>query len=145
MKQVEIIAIGDNFSAADVGSLEDLGQHIYKHPKLGIDVPGKVFLGKVLKSSGTEISFQMMPPKMEIPFSHTHNENEEIYVFLKGSGEFCVDDQCFFIGEGSVVRVSPKGKRSWKNTSDETMILMVVQSKCGSLSRFDISDGVRCE
>ena len=64
---------------------------------------------------------------------------------LKGSGEYQVDGTIFPIAEGSLVRVSPQGKRSWRNTGTEPMVMMVVQSKQGSLKNLGIVDGARVD
>lgn len=144
MKTVEKVKEGANFTATSIGSLNDLGEFKYLHPA-GIEVPGKVFVGDALQCTGTEVSFQVMPVGQGVAFLHTHKENEELYVVLKGSGEYQVDGTIFPITEGSLVRVSPQGKRSWRNTGTEPMVMMVVQSKQGSLKNLGIVDGARVD
>ena len=61
------------------------------HPKRKQEVKGKVFVGELLKTSGAEVSFTILPPHTDIPFIHQHKLHEEIYVFLKGAGQFHVD------------------------------------------------------
>ena len=74
---------------------------------------------------------------------HKHKKHEEIYVFLRGKGQFQVDEQVFHIGEGSVVRVSPNGSRTLRNDAEHKMLYMVIQSVAGTMAGFDISDGYR--
>lgn len=144
MKKIETISENSAYSAATIGEFSQLGEHVYSHPA-GLNVPGKVFVGEALQCTGTEVSFQMMPPKMDTPFYHTHKKNEELYIVIKGKGEFQVDDNIFPIGEGSLIRVAPQGKRTWRNTSNEPMIMMVIQSKAGSLPQLGIVDGIKLD
>jgi mannose-6-phosphate isomerase-like protein (cupin superfamily) len=143
MKDPKVISEGQNFSALDIGELYNLNDYSYVHPRLHTEVKGKLFIGELLKATGAEVSFALIPPKTGIPFIHQHRKHEEIYIFLKGSGQFQVDDQLFDIKEGSVIRIAPDGKRTYKNTSDEPMLVMVIQSVAGSLSDHTISDGYR--
>lgn len=141
MDIIKQVAQNANCTAVSVGKLNDVLHHSYIHPALGFEIKGKVFLGKALDATGVEMSVTVMPPKAEVPFLHTHNENEEIYIFLSGKGEFIVDDTKFEVSEGSVVRVAPAGKRKWSNTSDEPMKVLVLQVKANSLTTFDVFDG----
>lgn len=140
MKEIEAISAGMNYSAATVGKYHELGEYVYTLAP-GVEIPGKVFTGEVLKCGGTEVSFQIVPPSAGGDFLHTHTKNEELYVVLGGNGKFQVDDTVFPVAEGSLVRVAPAGKRAWKNTGNEPMIMMVIQSKDGSLTKKGISDG----
>ncbi len=143
MKEIKVISESIYHTAVDVGSLDQLMQHSIIHPKSKMEVEGKVFLKEATNATGTEISFQMLPPHTDLPYFHIHNKNEETYIILKGSGDFQVDDQCFPITEGSVIRVSPQGKRGMRNSSAQPMIYMVIQSKQGSLEEYSSDDGAR--
>ena len=129
--------------AIDLGSLSGLFDYSLIHPVSKREIEGKVFLKDATKSTGTEISFNSIPPRTEVPYFHIHRKNEETYIILKGAGYFQVDDDCFSIKEGSVVRISPKGKRGLVNTSDEAMIYIVIQSKENSLEEYTTADGER--
>ena len=61
MKQIETIATAANFSAVNVGKLNELSDYVLE---LGPDVkiPGKVFGGAALGATGAEFSFQMFQP-----------------------------------------------------------------------------------
>lgn len=141
MKKAMIKSEGNNYSAIEIGKLQDLAEYSFPHPKLKQDVRGKLFVGEILKSTGVEISFQIMPAKTDIPFLHSHTNHEEIYIFLKGKGKFQIDNDLFDVQEGSVVRIAPKGKRTWRNNSDDIMILIVIQAKTGTLEDYNVLDG----
>jgi mannose-6-phosphate isomerase-like protein (cupin superfamily) len=143
MKPIEKLSENINYNAVNLGTLDDLKDYSLIHPLSKRLIEGKVFLKDATKSTGTEISFNSLPPKSEQPYFHIHKKNEETYIVLKGFGFFQVDEDCFDIKEGSVIRVAPKGKRGICNTSTEAMIYMVIQSKEKSLEEYTTTDGER--
>jgi len=143
MKQIEKLSENENYSAVNLGSLNELMEYNLVHPVNKRLIEGKVFLKDATEATGTEISFNMLPPQTEQPYFHIHRKNEETYIILKGFGFFQVDEDCFEIKEGSVIRVAPQGKRGIRNDSDETMIYMVIQSKENSLEEYTTADGER--
>lgn len=144
-KKASIISEGSNFTAVSIGMLDELANHLYHHPRLNVDVPGKVFVGELLQSKAAEVSFQVMEPKAEISFMHRHHCNEEIYIFLKGSGEFLVDEARFEVKEGTIIRVAPSGSRSWRNIANEPLTFICIQAKEGSADGYGIEDGYRTD
>ncbi|GHV94045.1 hypothetical protein AGMMS50293_03650 [Spirochaetia bacterium] len=147
MKQIENISENKNYSAVNIGDLNKIMEHSFKHPKSGQDVKGKVFIKEATKSTGTEISFTVLEPRTEIPFFHIHYKDEETYIILKGSGFFQVDDDCFPVTEGSIIRVAPQGKRGMCNASDNYLVYICIQSMENSLEQYYTTDGekVPCE
>ena len=143
MKQLEKLSENEFYSAVNLGSLDGLMDYNLVHPVNKRLIEGKVFLKDATKATGTEVSFNMLLPHSEQPYFHIHRKNEETYIILKGSGFFQVDEDCFQIKEGSVIRVAPQGKRGICNSSDETMIYMVIQSKENSLEEYTTTDGER--
>ena len=143
MKQIEKVSENTHYSAVCLGNLNDLMDYSLIHPVNKKIIEGKVFLKDAINATGTEISFNSLPPQSEQPYFHIHRKNEEIYIILKGAGFFQVDEDCFNIKEGSVIRVAPQGKRGICNSSDETMIYMVIQSKENSLEEYTTADGER--
>jgi len=145
MKKIESLSENKNYTAVNIGNLDELMEHGLIHPKSGQEIRGKIFLKDATKATGTEISFNMLPPHTPLSYFHIHKEDEETYIILKGKGEFQVDDDCFSIEEGSVIRVAPAGIRGMRNSSDEPMIYMVIQSKEDSLQQYSSVDGERIE
>lgn len=141
MSKTKKTAEGTNFTAVHVGKLNQLAEHTLTHPKSGAVMEGKAFLKDATQATGTEISYNLLPAKTELPYFHSHNKNEETYMILTGAGSFQVDDKSFEISEGSVIRVAPAGKRGMINTSDEAMVYIVIQSKAGSLEEYSANDG----
>lgn len=145
MKNIETISTSEAYTAVNIGSLDKLFEHSLIHPKTGQEIEGKIFLKELTQASGTEISFNMLPPKVEVPYFHSHRANEETYIFLQGEGNFQVDEDCFSVKEGSVVRVATGASRGLRNSSDKPMIYMVVQSTENSLKEYSTEDGYRTE
>ncbi|WP_163323123.1 cupin domain-containing protein [Draconibacterium mangrovi] len=145
MKKTEKISENKNYTAVNVGSLNDIKSYSLIHPKTGAEVKGKVFVKAPVKATGTEISFTTIPPKSELGYFHIHYKDEEVYIILKGSGYYQVDDDCFPIEEGSVIRVAPAGVRSLCNTSYEEMIYICIQAKENSLEEHTTDDGKRID
>ena len=121
MKKVEKVASGANFAAVTVGKTEELNQYAL--------------------ATGAEMSFQQFAPGGSVGFLHTHKTHEELYIILGGDGEFQVDGQVFPVGEGSVIRVSPAGRRSLRNTGDSPMTMICIQYKAASFDAGDAADG----
>lgn len=140
MKQIEKITADDNFSAINVGKLNELGDYVLE---LGpeVKIPGKVFGGSALQATGAEFSFQLFAPGTETGFLHTHKNHEELYFLLSGKGEFQVDGKIFPIGEGSVVRVAPAGARSVRNNGTEPLVMLCVQYRGATFTAEDATDG----
>ena len=141
MKEIKKMATAENFSAISVGKLSELGDYVLElSPE--VKIPGKVFGGAALPATGSEFSFQMFQPGTETGFLHTHKNHEELYFFLSGKGEFQVDGQVFPVEEGSVVRVSPDGKRSVRNNGTTPLVMLCVQYRGGTFTAEDATDGV---
>lgn len=141
MKQIVKTAEAENFSAINVGKLNELGEYVLE---LGpeVKIPGKVFGGAALQATGAEFSFQSFAPGTETGFLHTHKNHEELYFFLSGAGEFQVDGKVFPVSEGSVVRVAPAGLRSVRNNGTEPLVMLCVQYKAATFTAEDATDGV---
>lgn len=143
MKQIEKLSENHNYTAIDLGNFDELFDYSLIHPISKKVIEGKVFLKEATKATGTEISFNSLPAKTELSYFHLHRKNEETYMILKGHGFFQVDEDCFEIKEGSIIRVAPQGKRGLYNKSNEPMIYCVIQSKEKSLEEYTTDDGER--
>ncbi len=139
MKEIQTIATAQNFSAINIGQLSQLGEYEL-HLGPNVVIPGKVFGGTALHTTGSDFSFQVFPAGAETGFLHTHKNHEELYFFLHGKGEFQVDGQVFPVEEGSVVRVAPAGKRSVRNNGTEPLVMLCVQYRSNTFTTDDAAD-----
>lgn len=146
MKEIKTIKSGKNFAAVEVGKLSEIKDYEL-HLGPDMTIPGKVFVGSALGATGSELSFQSLVPGQDSGFLHIHKTHEELYFILKGKGEYQVDGEVFPIGEGSIIRVAPEGKRALKNTGDGEMIMLCIQYKADSFAKDDTParDGVILE
>ena len=132
------------FSVAQAGPWTELQQHVFRHAALG-RVPGKLFLKEPLQMTALEISLGVLPPGRGMPMLHAHHENEEVYIFVRGSGQMIIDGEKIEVREGSVVRIAPNGARSWRNNGPEDLHYIVVQGKAGTLEKGTTTDGYLVE
>ena len=126
LTEIRAVRQGKHFSVVESGAPESWD--------------GKLFLGQALDFSGMEVSLNRFSPGQEVPFLHQHAQHEEMYLFIRGRGQFQVDGEIFEVGPGTVVRVAPDGKRAWRNQSNEDLYCIVVQANVGSLTD---KDGIR--
>lgn len=140
MKQIQKLSEAKNFSAINLGKVADIKDYVLE---LGpeIRIPGKVFGGQAVGTTGSEFSFQVFAPGQETGFLHTHRTHEELYFFLSGKGEFQVDGKVFPVEEGSVVRVAPDGKRSVRNNGTEPLVMLCMQYRGETFTPTDATDG----
>ncbi len=131
-----------NHAVYEIGALEKIDQYAFSTPLLPSAVKGKKFLKNDLALTGMEVSFNKFPPGAAMPFYHRHQEHEELYLFLKGKGQFQIDGQVIDVKEGTAIRVAPAGVRAWRNNSDQDLYYVVIQAKANSLPKGTIEDGV---
>ena len=62
-------------------NLEDLGSNFDGAPDLEFRLASKAL---ELERSG--LSYQRIPPGHRFPYGHTHKEQEEVYVVVRGAG-----------------------------------------------------------
>jgi mannose-6-phosphate isomerase-like protein (cupin superfamily) len=137
-----IAKTGQNFAVVDLGTFSQLHQFTFEASDVPLKLEGKIFLKQLLDLTSAEISVNMLLPGQSIPFYHKHRLNEEIYIFIRGQGEFQVDKHVFPVSEGTVVRVDPQGERCIRSTSDvEELCWVVIQSRAGSYPDQTIQDG----
>ncbi len=140
------VKTAQNVAVAALGDFAQLNQFTFEMADTAFKVPGKIFLKEILHLTSAEISLNTLPPGQSVPFYHKHRQNEEIYIFVRGEGEFQVGDRVFPVSEGSVVRVDPDGERCWRNTSDTEMLCyVVIQSRINSYTGQTIEDGFGVE
>lgn len=131
---------GSNFTAYESGARQDWPDHTVAFP--GLEIRGKHFLKEALDFTGCEISINSLPPGGGMPFYHTHQDNEEVYIFIQGRGQMQVDEEVIDVQEGTIVRIAPNGQRTWRNNSDEPLLYIIVQMRENSLRQYGLGDGV---
>jgi mannose-6-phosphate isomerase-like protein (cupin superfamily) len=65
-----------------------------------------------LDAAATGIALLRVKPGKRQPFAHRHNQAEEIYVVVSGSGRVKIDDEVVEVGEMDAIRFDPKVGRA---------------------------------
>jgi mannose-6-phosphate isomerase-like protein (cupin superfamily) len=82
-------------------------------PKFGFDAVQEArFPGRDLDAETTGLGFMRVKPGQRQAFAHRHDEAEEIYVVLAGSGRIKLDDEIVDIGPLDAIRIAPGVARS---------------------------------
>jgi quercetin dioxygenase-like cupin family protein len=82
----------------------------------GEQVPGLEgrFARKYLDSEHLGVSYWRYSPGVRSPVAHSHREQEEAYVVVRGSGRIRLDDEVHPLRRWDVVRVSPETVRAFE-------------------------------
>jgi mannose-6-phosphate isomerase-like protein (cupin superfamily) len=136
---------GTNFTCFHAGPKEGWTQYRLEPPEVPRPASGKLFLRNLLGSAGLEMSLNVVPPGKAMPFLHKHQQNEEVYVVVGGTGEFLVDCDCISVEEGLVLRISPPGARAWRNNSDAPLYFLCIQYRADAAIQGGTIDGQKVE
>lgn len=121
---------GTNYQLSSIGDIQTLG---------------RVTLKDVLALTGSEVSVNELPPGASVPFVRSHKRNEEVYIVLKGKGQFYIDGDEFAVEEGSVLRVDPAAARCLRADGQTPIQYICIQTEAKSLVQCTQDDGVISE
>ena len=77
-------------------------------PKHGLSELGEArFANEALETEQTGVSHQRLQPGARQPFAHKHENAEEVYVVISGSGRVKLDDEIVELEALHAIRVSP--------------------------------------
>jgi mannose-6-phosphate isomerase-like protein (cupin superfamily) len=95
-------------------------------PKFGIDELQEARFAKYdLDAEQTGVSLMRVKPEKRQGFGHKHENCEEVYVVLSGSGRVKLDDDIVEIEPLDAIRVSPGVTRQFEAGSDGLEMLAV--------------------
>src|SRR4051812_47651248 len=69
------------------------------------------------------MSHQRYGPGFRAPFAHKHQQQEELYIVVKGSGRIKIDDDIIEVKELDAVRVPPESVRAFEGGPEGIEIL----------------------
>ncbi len=93
-------------------------------PEFGLgEVQEARFAGGDLEATDTGVAHQRIKPNQRVPFAHRHENAEEVYVVLAGSGRVKLDDEIIEISTLDALRVAPKVTRSFESGPDGLELL----------------------
>jgi len=82
------------------------------------------FANADLDAEQSGISLQKVKPGKRHAFAHRHNEAEEVYVVISGSGRVKLDDEIEQVGPLDAIRIAPPVIRAFE-AGDDDLILLV--------------------
>lgn len=112
------------------------------YTKTTIGNEGRVELHKTLALTGAEISINQLPAGANVPFVHSHKNNEEIYGILSGKGKVVIDGEEIELASGDWLKITPAAKRQFFAANDSGILFVCIQVKENSLGGFTADDAV---
>lgn len=114
-------------------------------PKFGFsEVQEARFPREQLGAETIGLAFHVVKPGSKQAFAHRHEQAEEIYVVLAGSGRVKLDDEVRPLGPMDAVRVAPKVARAFEAGPDglELLVFGPRHAGDGEIMREDFWVGV---
>ena len=112
------------------------------YKKINVAEEARTELHQQLNLTGAEISINLLPAGSNIPFIHSHKQNEEIYAILEGEGKAIIDNETITLQAGDWIRISPTAKRQFFASQTKAMKYICIQVKENSLKEFTLSDAI---
>lgn len=112
------------------------------YAKTNAGTDARTELHETLSLTGAEISINNLPAGANVPFIHSHQQNEEIYGILSGKGKVIIDGEDVCLTAGDWLRISPAAKRQFFAANDSDISYICIQVKENSLENFTANDAV---
>ena len=112
------------------------------YTKTNIGNEGRVELHEKLALTGAEISINRLPAGANVPFVHSHKNNEEIYGVLSGKGKVILDGEEIALTASDWLKVAPAAHRQFFAANDSGIVFVCIQVKENSLGGFTGNDAV---
>jgi mannose-6-phosphate isomerase-like protein (cupin superfamily) len=81
------------------------------------------FAHEDLDSDRSGVSYQVVKAGQRQPFAHKHEEMEEIYVVISGTGRVKLDDKVEEVAPLDAVRIAPAVTRAFEAGDDDLVLL----------------------
>ena len=112
------------------------------YTKTTIGNENRIELHEKLSLTGAEISLNKLPAGANVPFVHSHKENEEIYGILSGKGKAIIDGEEISLSTGDWLKIAPAAKRQFFASDISGITYICIQVKENSLKHFTAEDAV---
>ncbi len=110
-------------------------------PKLGVDAKQEIrFSQAALNAERTGVSLMRVKPGQRQAIAHRHDEAEEVYVVVSGSGRIKIDDEVLDLKPMDAVRLAPAVTRAIEGGPDGVEYLAVGQHHDSDGAVFSIED-----
>lgn len=95
------------FTHSSIDEIED------KAPGFGMEqITEARFAGEELGIRQTGFAYFRLKPGQRVPFGHSHQKAEEVYLVTEGSGRIKLDDEIRDLVKGDVLRIGPEVVRA---------------------------------
>ena len=81
------------------------------------------FASKDLELEQSGVGYERWAPNFRVPFGHTHNGQEEVYVVVSGSGRVKIDDEIVDFKQWDAIRVPAGVWRCFEAGSDGAEVI----------------------
>ena len=78
-----------------------------------------------------------LAPNFRVPFGHTHNEQEEVYILVDGTARLKLDDEIIELKPWDAVRISKETMRNLEGGPEGAEIIAVRRAERGVGRRAD--------
>ena len=112
------------------------------YTKTTIGNENRIELHEKLSLTGAEISLNKLPAGANVPFVHSHKENEEIYGILSGKGKAIIDGEEISLSTGDWLKIAPAAKRQFFASDVSGITYICIQVKENSLEHFTAEDAL---
>jgi mannose-6-phosphate isomerase-like protein (cupin superfamily) len=113
--------------------LDVVGSNFDGHPELEFRLATDAL---ALEHSG--LSYQRIPPGYRFPYGHTHEQQEEVYVVVRGSGRMKLDEEIVELREWDAVRVPPGTWRGYEAGPEGLELIVIGAPSLGGDRRADV-------
>lgn len=98
---------------------------------------GEIFVHKVFRRTdfkgGWDFALRVVMPPNSSMGVHQHEQNEEMYILLKGEGLMTIEGNKQRVGVGDMILNKPEGTHGLFNDSDRDIELLIVQASIKTL------------
>lgn len=100
-----------------------------------------------LALKGVALGLISLPCDQGYSFTHSHAEQEEVYIVVEGRGEIWINETLMPLQRGDIVRVSPAARRALKADPDSALFVICAGAVPAGFpkvanSRYLIDDGI---
>jgi mannose-6-phosphate isomerase-like protein (cupin superfamily) len=93
-------------------------------PKFGMDELEYRVAREPLELSNSAVSFLRIAPNYRLPFGHTHNAQEELYVLVDGSARLKLDDDVIDLKPFDAVRIPKETMRNLEGGPEGAVLIL---------------------
>lgn len=105
---------------------KNLGEVKDSAPGFGVEeIQEARFAREDLEAERTGLAYFNLKPGKRMPFGHKHEEAEEVYVVIAGSGRMKLDDEVIEVTGLDAIRVSPEVARGFEAGPEGLSLLAV--------------------